>query len=356
MNHKKKLLIVAAVTCATLTFHFYDIIFAGIIGHSHLIHAIHGRLCYIPIVLAAFWFGLRGGLATALVISFFSLVYINIKPVSQPDELFGEFTEIAFYFAIGVFSGILLESERLSRRKKEEAEHRLAQAERLSLVGQMVTSIAHEIKNPLGSIKGAVQILKDIDTPEKDKSEFASIIEKEVNRLDGVVRDYLSFARPSPEKMTAVNLCEVFTAVTRQMKYQFDQSGIRISLRSIESPIINGDPNRLHQLILNILLNSIQAMPQGGEIIINCRTTDAGHDGSIRVEISDNGVGIPEENLKKIFDPFFSTKSQGTGLGLVTAQAIVSEHGGRIAVKSAENKGTTFLIEFPVAKKGAANE
>ena len=103
MKQRTQFIIVAAVTCATLSIHYYDIIFAGLLGHSHLMHAIHGRLCYIPIVLAAFWFGLRGGWTTAMIITFFSLIYIKIMPASQPHELFGEFTEIAFYFAIGGF-------------------------------------------------------------------------------------------------------------------------------------------------------------------------------------------------------------------------------------------------------------
>ncbi|OGC96073.1 MAG: hypothetical protein A2W25_08550 [candidate division Zixibacteria bacterium RBG_16_53_22] len=349
MKQRTQFIIVAAVTCATLSIHYYDIIFAGLLGHSHLMHAIHGRLCYIPIVLAAFWFGLRGGLTTAMIITFFSLIYIKIMPASQPHELFGEFTEIAFYFAIGGFSGILLDNERSSRRKREEAERRLAQAERLSLVGQMVTSIAHEIKNPLGSIKGAVQILKDGHTPEKDKTEFASIIEKEVNRLDGVVQDYLSFARPSLPTMVEVNLCEVFAAAFRQMKYQCEQNGVKMVLQSTEKPIINGDPHRLHQLFLNIILNSLQAMPDGGEIVIACEPA-SDNSGWLRVSVSDTGTGIPAENLKKIFDPFYSTKTHGTGLGLATAKTIVNEHGGRIAVKSLERKGTTFLIDFPVMK------
>jgi signal transduction histidine kinase len=336
----------AALTAATLTFHYYDILFAGILGHSHLMHAIHGRLCYIPIVLSAFWFGIRGGLTTALVISFFSLIYINIRLANMPQDLFSEFTEIAFYFAIGGFSGILLESERSHRRKKEEAERKLAQAERLSMVGQMVTSIAHEIKNPLGSIKGAVQIIKDAHTPEKDKWEFASIIEKEVDRLDSVVRDYLTYARPAPTQMADVNLCDVFAAVTRQMQYECEQNHISIIVKSTENPIVNGNRDRLHQLFLNILLNSVQAMPNDGQITISCDRVDGGR---LRLTVSDTGVGIPGENLKKIFDPFFSSKGQGTGLGLATAKTIVDEHGGKIAVKSAVGKGTTIFMEFPEA-------
>jgi len=349
MRERKKIIIVAAITCATLTIHYYDLIFANVLGHSHLMHAIHGRLCYIPIVLSAFWFGIRGGLTTALIISFFSLIYINIRPVNEAHELFGELTEIAFYFAIGGFSGILLEAERSARRKKEEAERKLAQAERLSLVGQMVTSIAHEVKNPLGSIKGAVQILKDGQTPEKDREEFATIIEKEVNRLDGVVQDYLSFSRSTPSIQSDLNLCEILSAVSRQIKYQCDQGGIHIKLHTSENAAITGDPNRLHQLFLNIILNSIQAMPQGGEIEIKCEKISDENGNRLKVAVVDSGIGISEDNLKKIFEPFYSTKTHGTGLGLATAKTIVDEHEGRIAVKSELGKGTTILLEFPLS-------
>jgi signal transduction histidine kinase len=350
MNSRSKLLIVAIVTGCTLAFHYYDILFAGMVGHSHLMHAIHGRLCYIPIVLSAFWFGIRGGIVTALVISYFSLLYIYIRPVAEPDELFGELTEIAFYFAIGGFSGILLDSERSSRRKKEEAEQKLAQAEKLSLVGQMVTSIAHEIKNPLGSIKGAVQILNDGNTPEKDKAEFITIMEREIDRLDNVVRDYLSFAKPTPSQKTDVNLCDIFAAVIRQMKYQCEQNKITIELKSIENATIMGDPNRLRQLFLNIILNAVQAMPGGGEISIQCGPSGDVVGNWVRVIISDTGVGIPKEDLRRVFEPFFTTSAQGTGLGLATARAIVDEHDGKIDVESAEGKGATFIIDFPPAR------
>lgn len=348
------MLIVVLATAATLTIHYYDIVLAPIWGHSYLMHAIHGRLCYIPIVLAAFWFGLRGGLVTALVISFFSVVYIYIRPVSQPMELYGEFAEIAFYFAIGGFSGILLDSERSSRRKKEEAERRLSQAERLSLVGQMVTSIAHEIKNPLGSIKGAVQILRDGKTAAADKMEFTSMIEKEVNRLDNVVQEYLSYAKPTPSQMSNINLREVIGTVVRQMKYQCDQAGIMVNIESGEIPDINGDQNRLHQLFLNLFLNSIQAMPSGGQIDIKYTLETAPSSSRLRVRFSDSGRGIPRESIDKIFEPFFSTKSQGTGLGLATAKAIVEEHDGKIRAESAPGKGTTLYIQFPIIEGARA--
>lgn len=350
MNQKSKLLLVALVTLCTLSIHYYDLIFAGILGHSNLMHAIHGRLCYIPIVLAAFWFGLRGGLIVATVISLFSLLYIKIGPVGMAHELYGEFAEIAFYFAIGGFSGILLDSERASRNRREEAERKLEQAERLSLMGQMVTSIAHEIKNPLGSIKGAIQIIKDKATPERDKTEFAGIIEKEVDRLDNVVRDYLSFSKPAPIKFTETNLGAVIDSVIKQLSFQCREKNVSIVFNPENIPNINGDNDKLHQLFLNILLNSLQAMPSGGKIEIACRTLADDLNPLLELKISDSGTGIAPENISKIFDPFFSTKTQGTGLGLATAKGIVTDHGGNIRVQSKLGRGTEFYITFPLIR------
>jgi signal transduction histidine kinase len=347
MKNKAKIIFVVLITASTLSIHYYDILFSGLLGHSHFMHAIHGRLCYIPIVLSAFWFGLRGGMLTALVISAFSLLYIYIQPSGAPHDIIGEYTEIAFYFAIGGFSGMLLDSDRASRNKKEEAERRLLQAEKLSLLGQMVASIAHEIKNPLGSIKGAVQILNDKATPEKDKVEFASIVAREVDRLDNVVKDYLSFARPASAKFSNVDLNQVISAVIRQMKFQCSEKNISILFEPQKIPLVKGDPDRLHQLYLNIILNSIQALPDGGKIEIVCRKSfDNSHE-LVESSVRDNGCGIALENINRIFEPFFSTRTTGTGLGLATVKAIVDEHNGRIRVESASGKGTTFIISFP---------
>jgi signal transduction histidine kinase len=347
MKQKSKLLLVALITLCTLSIHYYDLIFAGVLGHSNFMHAIHGRLCYIPIVLAAFWFGLRGGLIAATVIAFFTLLYIKIGPVGMAHELYGEFAEIAFYFAIGGFSGILLDSERASRNRRAEAERKLEQAERLSLMGQMVTSIAHEIKNPLGSIKGAIQIIKDKTTPERDKTEFAGIIEKEVDRLDNVVRDYLSFSKPAPLKLNETNLRAVIEDVIKQLSYQCREKNVSIVFQPENIPNINGDKDKLHQLFLNIFLNSIQAIQSGGKIEITCRIIADDSSATLELKISDTGTGIMSENLAKIFDPFFSTKTQGTGLGLATAKGIVTDHGGTIRAESQVGQGTDFYITFP---------
>lgn len=348
MNERnKRIIILALLIMFTLLIHSYELLLEPIFGHSHFMHVTHARLCYIPIVLGAFWFGLRGGLLSAAIISFFSFVYIYLIAVKDPHELMNEYMEIVFYFAIAALSGFLLDRDKKIRAREQEAEKRLQQSERLSMMGQMAASIAHEVKNPLGSIKGAAQIIKDKSTPEKDRDEFAQIIEKESDRLDKVVRDFLSYSRQAPSHLTDVDVCDIINMAQRHLKYQAEKRGIKINYNPTNTAIIKGDPEKLHQLFLNILLNAIQAPADGGTIDISCTEIVENKNRMIKVSIHDNGPGIPDDVVQKIFDPFFSTKSQGTGLGLATARAIVTEHKGAIVAESKPGEGATFIVTFP---------
>lgn len=338
------------LTMSTLLIHSYDLILVPILGHSHFMHVMHSRLCYIPIVLGAFWFGLGGGVLTAAIISVYSFIYVILMDIEDTHELIREYTEIFFYFAIAVLSGFLLDRERKIRARQKQAEQRLQQTERLSMMGQMAASIAHEIKNPLGSIKGAAQIIKDKSTSAEDRDEFAEIIGKESDRLDKVVRDFLSYSRPAPSYLTDLSICDTLNTAQKHLKYQAEREGITINFSGTARSSVKGDPEKLHQLFLNILLNAIQALADGGQIDVSCNEIVEKKYKLIRIEIHDNGPGIPEDILQKIFDPFFSTKSQGTGLGLATARAIVAEHDGTIEAASAPGQGTTFRITFPVSR------
>jgi len=346
-EQKKRMIILILLIIFTLLIHSYELLLEPIFGHSHFMQVVHARLCYIPIVLGAFWFGLRGGLLSATIISVFSAIYIYLIAVKDPHELMNEYMEIVFYFAIAALAGFLLDRDKKIRAREQEAEKRLQQSERLSMMGQIAASIAHEVKNPLGSIKGAAQIIKDKSTPEKDRDEFAGIIEKESERLDKVVRDFLSYSRPAPSHLTDVNICDSLDTAQRHLKYQAEKQGVMIKFISTNKATIKGDPEKLHQLFLNILLNAIQAPADGGTIDISCDEIFENKNRMIRISIRDNGPGIPDDVIQKIFDPFFSTKSQGTGLGLATARAIVTEHKGTIVVESKPGEGATFIVTFP---------
>ncbi len=346
-DDKFRLLFLIGLTVVTLLLHYYDILWQGLFGHSNLMFVIHSRLCYIPIVLAAVWFNLRGGILMSAIISAFTILYIFIYPNEGIHEEIREYTEIVFYFAIGGLTGFLVNRERYLTAIKEEAEKRLHRAEKLSLMGQMAASIAHEIKNPLGSIRGAAQILEDDTISKQERKEFADIVAHETDRLDGVVRQFLSQARIGPATISDIDICEVLSLAQKQLSIQAEKQNVQISVKYQTTPIIKGDKNRLHQVILNLILNAMQAMPEGGSIQLSCQTVHRQRREYVQIGVADTGPGIAPENLEKIFDPFFSTKSQGSGLGLATAREIIENHNGTIEAQSAPGKGTKFLIFLP---------
>jgi len=338
--------ILAAVVSLTLAIHY------GQLGHAHhgqspLLIAIHARLCYIPIVIAAIWFGLRGGLLCALIISTAIIPYI-IRTARPEGQLTAELTEIVFYFAIGTLSGALVERERLQRKKSQEAHVRLEQTQRLSMMGQMAAGVAHEIKNPLASIKGAVDILAEGVAPQSPKEEFAEIIRKEVRRLNATVQSFLDFAKPRPFQFSLEKLDEILASTLTQMEPQIASTSL-----ILQSTIprfderVWADPQKLRQVFINLILNAIAATPPGGRITVELGKTTRNGERLWQIDFSDTGAGIAAENLEKIFEPFFTQKTTGSGLGLAIVKSIIEEHKGRIEVHSAPGKGTRFTVLLP---------
>ncbi len=345
-DNKTRIGLLAGAIAVTLGIH-YGWILQPIFGPSHWIHAIHGRFCYIPIVIAASWFGLRGGLITATIVSALVLPFILID-VEGAHNLSGEFVEIIFYFAIASLTGALIDREFALRRKQEETQLQLERSHKLSIIGQMAASVAHEIKNPLASIKGAVEIIGDESTPAKDKAEFQSLVDKEIRRIDSTVHEFLQFARPRESRMEKLNFSQTARAALRQLEPQAQTNGITFDDHITEDLLINGDAEKLHQVILNVILNSIEASPSPGRIEVSL-TGDAPR--RVRLSIRDFGRGIAQNDLSRIFEPFFTTRTSGTGLGLAIVKSIVENHRGTIDVTSQENRGTEAEIVFPAYRE-----
>ena len=229
-------------------------------------------------------------------------------------------------------------------------ERQLRRSQRLAALGTMAAGIAHEIRNPLGGIRGASQLLaREMNENEKLK-DFLDVIVREVDRLDQTVEQLLDLARPMKADTTPIKAEEIIDRSLAVLKAEIDTREICIR-KSIPSQLrqIQADEDQLTQVFLNLFLNALQAMSKGGTLEIAARE-DTGSAGtgtpSVVIEISDTGHGMSRQTLEHLFMPFYTDRENGTGLGLAITHKIVEEHGGTIDVVSEEGKGTTFTLSF----------
>jgi len=232
----------------------------------------------------------------------------------------------------------------------------LERADRLASIGEMAAGIAHEIKNPLAGISAAVTIIKD-DMPDDDPrgAILAEVIEQ-VKRLDKTVNDLLFFGKPSLPELTCVDINSILMTT---LKFASQHRGVvqierRINLQP-DLPPVYADGKQMQQVFLNIVLNAYQAMPTGGELGITSSLTVRNDIEYVRVDISDTGSGIPPQILEKIFTPFYTTKAQGTGLGLPICNKLIKLHKGDIRVTSDSSAGTVFTVELPSCHTGSTD-
>jgi len=228
----------------------------------------------------------------------------------------------------------------------KEMEERVLQTERLAAVGRMAAGVAHEVRNPLSSIKGLALLLKGKFAPDSRESETANLLIQEVERMNRTVSELLSFARPAPLHVQEVLLRELLTDTLRLIASDTENSGIVTRLQMAEDLLpVAGDPDRLNQVFLNLLLNAVQSMAQGGELMASAQNNR--EEGTVVISIRDIGCGIARENLSQLFYPYFTTKTGGTGIGLAISQKIISDHKGTIRIDSALGQGTTVIVELP---------
>ncbi len=234
----------------------------------------------------------------------------------------------------------------LSRIRALELE--IKQKEKLAAVGILAAGVAHEVRNPLSSIKGYATYFSSLFDPQSDNKKAANIMAEEVDRVNRVISELLEFARPIQLELKKTRIFELVDKALRLIKYEADPADIKI-ISSVEPnlPEVEVDKDRLTQVLLNIFINAIQAMPSGGTLIVNVKAME----NRLQFEISDTGRGISAEDQANIFNPYFTTKKRGTGLGLAIAFKIIESHGGTITIESLKNKGTTFVISIPLEQK-----
>jgi signal transduction histidine kinase len=303
--------------------------------HDPFWHDLFRRLYYLPIILAGFRFGLKGGLATAVVISLVFVPHVLMMKTLLPRQASEAVFEIPLYLVVGVVTGILSDRQR-------KANESLRRAEGLRTLGEMAAGMAHEVKNPLAAIRSSAQILAGHVTG-KD-AEFAGIVVSEVDRLNKVVNEFLDYARPAPLRREPVRLSALLDSCLKLLAPVIRDKGVNVRTVYPEAETtVNADPAQLRQVFLNLILNAIQAVDN--QCCVEVSVRESGHE--TRATVKDNGPGIPSDKLKNVFEPFYTTKPGGTGLGLPIAQRIVAEHGGRLVIESTPGAGTTATVILP---------
>ena len=333
--------------------------------HLHYLHDIFQRFYYLPIILAALWFGFRGGLGCALVVSVAYAPHILFQWGGGLTLEMERYLEIVMYNVVGALTGLLAQRERERRLELERtadgleesyrelqiqserviaAEEQLRRAEKLSTLGEMAAVLAHEIRNPLGSIRGTAEILRDDFRPGEPKYEFLDIQIRETERLNRVVEDFLRMARQQPVELKECSLRDELETVVTLLRRDARARDVQLHLEPLPPGLeqFRGDGDKLRQGFLNLTLNALQATSAGGTVAISAEIADT----VCLIRFRDEGAGIPEQIRARIFEPFFTTKADGSGLGLAITRTVIEAHGGSITVDSSSN-GTIFTVALP---------
>ncbi len=334
-------------------------------AQAGMLHSLLGHLYIVPIIMGAYWYGIKGGVSVSIASTALFSPHLFLHWHDPFLDVYN-YIEIFLFLLLGGVTGVLSQMERNQRLRHEDAlvkldeshrklkeqtdilfqtEEQLRRADRLSALGELSAGMAHEIRNPLGSIKGAVEILKDDYSPDEAKYEFIQILLKETDRLNNILQEFLSFAKPKQPELQRADLNDSVESVLTLTTQQARKAGVRVEKKL--DPAIGEqslDAGLLKQALLNLILNAIQAMPGGGVLSVETRRQA----GAVEIRVADTGTGIPEENRKKLFSPFFTTRKNGTGLGLAITYRIIENHHGKIDVASEPGKGTTFTITIPI--------
>jgi signal transduction histidine kinase len=259
-----------------------------------------------------------------------------------------------------IFVALLLivrKAERIIDQRAEEQrelEAQLNHAERLAALGEMVAGVSHEIRNPLGIIRSTAELLGSMHGAQEPTNRLTRLIVEESSRLNDIVTEFLDFARPMTPNFQDADLTQILDRTFLFLGPELDKKGISLHSNLSHRPLkLRADPEQLYRSFLNIFLNAIQSMPNGGKITVQVTEEKNSH---YLLKITDTGSGISEKDLKKVFNPFFSTREKGTGLGLSIVRNIIEGHNGKIWIESRTSSsdgegemGTRVTIQLPLA-------
>jgi two-component system, NtrC family, sensor kinase len=264
-------------------------------------------------------------------------------------------SQVELLQALAGQAGLAFENAALHHQQRDRL-RRLYRAERLAAAGQLAAGVAHEIRNPLTSIRSTIQYVLPSFEPANPKRELMQELISEIDRIDQIVNDLLSLTRPSPFSPADVDLIDLLDQCLLLIGAQARRQSVEIECRFDPQLVISADAAQLKQVFLNLLLNALQAMPSTGKLSVwaGPGQSDLSGRAFAEIRIGDTGTGIAKEHLDRIFDPFFTLKKEGTGLGLSISFNLIQQHQGDIEVESEPGRGTTVFVRLPVSSGAAA--
>jgi two-component system, NtrC family, sensor histidine kinase HydH len=326
--------------------------------HIEWLHNILHHMNILPFMLAGLFFGWRGALRTVLLAGVLQAPSIVRHWHGAPLDAQDQVIELSTFGTAGLIAGVLADRERMQRRRVEatkqqlETMHRelqqnveqLRRSERLTAAGELSASLAHEIRNPLASISGAAGILARGQASLQNQAECLEILTVESQRLNKLLTNFLNFARPRLPRIQETDAGDLLHSVTILAQHVAADRAVRL-IADADAAALHCDPEQIKQLLLNLLLNALQASPQGGTVLLQGRVVP----GAYRMLVKDEGEGFASEAKERMFEPFFTTKANGTGLGLAIAATIATQHGASLICVPQSPRGTCFVLEMPHA-------
>ena len=293
------------------------------------------------------WDAMASALKEAACSALTGSILSALNGVRRTDEFIGVSEAPCLVDAIPFSGGAILLIENLGPRLEQERE--MARVRRLAEIGQMTAAIAHELRNPLTSIRGAAQMMRN-ETSLARLRDWAAVVEEEVDSLDQLCQQFLDFARPVEVVLESVDLNDLVDRALRLDRPLIERASVRVNFKAgRRKPTIQGDPVRLMQALRNLFRNAVEAMPDGGTLTVETAKSAK----RVRISVRDTGTGMTEEQVARLFMPFFTTKAHGTGLGLCNVRKVVEAHNGTILVRSKPGKGAEFQIALPAKEAGA---
>jgi len=304
---------------------------------NHHFHIFFGALYYLPIILASWWFGLRGALATSLSITACYSPSIAWHWQDFSPENFDMILAVLLYNSVAVVIGVM-------KNHETAANARLLRVESLAAMGRSLAAVAHDMRAPLVTIGGLSRRLRKKLKEDDSAREKLDLIVNETARLEMMMKNMLDFSRPLELQLGKEDINDIVQSCLVTVKEAAQKKGVEVEcLLCPDLPTVNIDAMRLKQVVINLAMNATQASPKGEKVIL--RTTKKA--GNIIIDVADCGCGIPPDQKEKIFNPFYTTKKEGTGLGLPIVKKIVEAHGGSVEVLENRVRGVILRVTLP---------